>query len=55
MIEFGTMNIPNIAITKVVPLKSTARFAVIAEAEIASSFSRPRPRSSRNRETTNSA
>jgi hypothetical protein len=41
MIEFGTMNMPNIAITKVVPLKRTALFAVMADAEIASSFSRP--------------
>ncbi len=55
MIELGTISMPNIAITNVVPLKITARFAVTAEAAIASSFSRPRPRSSRKRETTNSA
>ena len=55
MIELGTTSIPNIAITKVVPLKTTARFAVVAVAAIASICSRPRPRSSRNRETTNSA
>jgi hypothetical protein len=55
MIELGTMNMPNIAITNVVPLKSTARLAVIADAEIASNFSSPLPRSSRNRETTKSA
>jgi hypothetical protein len=54
MIELGTISIPNIAITNVVPLKSTARFAVAAEAAIASCLSRPRPRSSRKRETTNS-
>jgi hypothetical protein len=55
MIELGTISMPNIAITKVVPLKTTARFAVVDEAAIAASFSRPWPRSSRKRETTNSA
>jgi hypothetical protein len=54
MIELGTISIPSIAITNVVPLKITARFAVVAEPSIASSTSRPRPRSSRKRETTNS-
>ena len=41
MIELGTINIPNIAITKAVPLKSTARLAVAPEAEIASRGTRP--------------
>ncbi len=36
MIEFGTSSIPNIATTKTVPLKSTARLAVAPEASIAS-------------------
>ena len=55
MIELGTISIPNIAITNVVPLNTTARFAVEAVAAIASNCSRPRPRSSRKRETTKSA
>ena len=38
MIEFGTSSIPNIATTKTVPLKSTARLAVAPEASIASSL-----------------
>jgi hypothetical protein len=53
MIDLGTISIPNMAITNVVPLKITALFAVVAEAAIASGLSRPRPRSSRKRETTN--
>jgi hypothetical protein len=55
MIELGTISMPNIAITKVVPLKSTALLAVFAQTSTASSFSRPFPRSSRKRETTKSA
>ena len=47
MIELGTISIPSIATTKTVPLKKTARLAVIPDAAIASNFSRPRPRSSR--------
>ena len=47
MIEVGTMNIPISATTKVLPLKSTARLAVAPACAIASSFARPRPRSSR--------
>ena len=47
MIEFGTRNIPNIAITKTLPLKSTARLAVAPAVSIAACFSVSRPRSSR--------
>jgi hypothetical protein len=47
MIELGTSSIPSIAITNVVPLKSTARLAVAPAASIAPSFSRSCPRSSR--------
>jgi hypothetical protein len=47
MIELGTISIPNIATTKAVPLKRTARLAVAPEALIASSCTRPPPRSSR--------
>jgi hypothetical protein len=47
MIELGTISIPNIATTKAVPLKRTARLAVAPEAVIASSWARPPPRSSR--------
>ena len=47
MIEFGTSSIPNIAITKTLPLKSTARLAVAPDASIAASFALPRARSSR--------
>ncbi len=54
MIEFGTSSIPNIATTKTVPLKSTARLAVAPAASIAPSSSCPLPRSSRYRETTKS-
>jgi hypothetical protein len=52
---FGIRSKPNIAITNAIPLKSTARLAVDPIASIASSFSRPFVRSSRNRETTNRA
>ena len=47
MIEFGTISIPSIATTNAVPLNTTARFAVVAEAAIASNCSRPPERSSR--------
>ena len=47
MIVFGTISIPSIAITKAVPLKSTARLAVAPAASIAWDGSRPPPRSSR--------
>ena len=51
----GTSSIPNIASTKAIPLKSTARLAVAPDATIASTFSSPRPRSSRKRERMKSA
>jgi hypothetical protein len=54
MIEFGTSSIPNIAMTKTLPEKSTARLAVAPAASIASSSPFARPRSSRYRETTKS-
>ena len=41
MIEFGTSSIPNIATTKTLPLKSTARLAVAPDASIASSSCLP--------------
>jgi hypothetical protein len=47
MIELGTSSIPNMATTKAVPLKTTARLAVSPEKAIASNCSRPRLRSSR--------
>ena len=47
MIVVGTSSIPNSATTKAEPLNSTARLAVAPAAAIASSCSRPRPRSSR--------
>ena len=53
-IVFGMISSPSIAMTKAKPLNSTARFAVAPVAPIASSFSRPAVRSSRNRETTKS-
>ena len=43
----GTRSIPNIANTKAMPLKRTARLAVAPDATIASIFSSPRTRSSR--------
>ena len=43
----GTRSIPNIASTKAMPLKRTARLAVAPDATIASIFSIPRARSSR--------
>ena len=43
------------ATTNANPLKTTARLAVDPVASIAAGFSRPRARSSRNRDTTNSA
>ena len=42
MIEFGTSSIPNIATTKTVPLKRTARLAVAPAASIAASSLSPR-------------
>ena len=48
----GTISMPSSAITTVSPLTSTARLAVAPAAAIASTFSRPRARSSRKRETT---
>ena len=53
-IVVGMMNIPSSARTTVMPLKKTARFAVAPAAPIASSFSKPFFRSSRNRDTMNS-
>ena len=47
MIEFGTISIPNMAMTNTLPLKSTARLAVAPEASIAASSCLPWPRSSR--------
>ena len=41
MIEFGTSSIPNMATTKTLPLKSTARLAVAPDASIAASSSLP--------------
>ena len=55
MMLLWTSRRPTIASTKALPLKSTARLAVAPVASIAATFSRPRPRSSRKRETTNSA
>ena len=55
MIVLWTSRRPTIASTKALPLKSTARLAVAPVAAIASTFSRPRARSSRKRETTKSA
>ncbi len=46
-IVVGTISIPASASTTIMPLKNTARFAVAPVAPIASSFSRPRCRSSR--------
>jgi len=54
MMLSGTSSIPTSAITNAVPLKRTARLAVPPAAAIASIFSRPRARSSRKRESTNS-
>ena len=54
MIEVWTSSIPNIATTNVLPLNSTARLALAPVRSIAASVSWPRPRSSRNRESTNS-
>ncbi len=42
MIVSGTRSMPDIASTKAMPLKSTARLAVAPGAAIASTFSRPR-------------
>ena len=53
-IVVGMMNIPSSASTTVMPLKNTARLAVAPAAPIASSFSKPFFRSSRNRDTMNS-
>ena len=50
----GTRKRPSSAITKVVPLKSTARLAVAAVIAMAASLSSPRARSSRKREMTKS-
>ena len=47
MIVVGTISIPKSATTNAVPLKSTARLAVAPVIAIASSFDRPRARSSR--------
>jgi hypothetical protein len=55
MIVFCTSRSPTIASTKALPLKRTARLAVAPVAAIASSFERPRERSSRKRETTKRA
>ena len=52
-IVLGTSSMPASASTTVTPLKNTARFAVAPERPIASSVSRPRARSSRNRDTMN--
>ena len=52
---FGISRSPSIAMTKAQPLKSTARLAVAPVEAIASSLSRPPERSSRKRDTTNSA
>ena len=43
----GTMTMPSMASTTVMPLKKMARLAVAPVAAMASSFSRPRARSSR--------
>ena len=51
----GTSSIPVSAITNAVPLKKTARLALRPVAAIASTFSTPRARSSRNRLTMKSA
>ena len=50
----GTMTRPSSASTTVRPLNSTARLAVPPVTAIASILSRPRARSSRNREMMNS-
>ena len=50
----GTITIPSSASTNAIPLKSTARLDVAPVVAIASSFSRPRARSSRKRDRTNS-
>jgi len=47
MIVFGTISIPSIAITKALPLNSTARLAVAPAISIAPGGSRPLTRSSR--------
>jgi hypothetical protein len=54
MMFVGTRNIPSNATTKVLPLNSTARPAVALLLRIASSVAKPRLRSSRKREITNS-
>jgi len=53
-IVVGMMNIPRRASTTVIPLKNTARLAVAPAAAMASIFSKPFFRSSRNRDTMNS-
>ena len=52
-IDIGTMSMPTMASTTVMPLKNTALEAVAAAAPMASSLSRPPARSSRYRETMN--
>ena len=49
----GTISMPTMASTTVMPLKNTALEAVAAAVPMASSFSRPPARSSRYRETMN--
>jgi hypothetical protein len=50
----GTRNIPNSASENAVPLRTTARVAVLATLRIASRCGRPLAFSSRRRETMNS-
>ena len=47
----GTRNIPSKASEKAVPLRTTARVAVLETFRIASPWGRPLPRSSLRRET----